>query len=214
VVTNGWRVEPTPEHLFSPTASRNSTETFVTSIISLKPQPRICKLGLGERYGLPTFDYESTNPLPFIMSFGTNTGFGFGQSNNQTSGTGFAGFGSNNATNTGMSHSPLTQFTSTWSRNWPFVLRGLGSDRWKSSSNGSLGECRIWHKYKQHWFWKHRDDSKPLQHQRIRLKYWRYVGSSRSLASIICWPTLSRGFSLPISVNSLSSLSRYNLRCF
>jgi hypothetical protein len=134
------------------------------------------------------------------MSFGTNTGFGFGQSNNQSSGTGFGGFGSNNATNTGMSHPPLTICTSTWSRPRSFVLYGLASDCSKSSSNISLGECRIWHKHNQYWLWKHHDIIKSFQHQRIRLKYWRYVGSSSSFASITCWPTRSRGRSHPISV--------------
>lgn len=114
------------------------------------------------------------------MAFATNTGFGFGQSNNQSSGTGFGGFGSSNTTNTGMSHFPSMNLTSTWSGVHAFVLRCLASDRTKSSSNVVSGECRIWHKHKQYWLWKHCSNNKPFQ--RIRVKHWRYVGLSRSIA--------------------------------
>lgn len=148
------------------------------------------------------------------MSFGSTTGFGFGQSNNQSSGTGFGGFGNNTAaTNTGMLHSPLTICASTWSPTGFFVQRGLASGYSKSSSNTSLRQCRIWRQHKQYWLWKHDCFLKPFQHQRIRHKYGRYVGRSRNLASIMCWPPcLSQGCLPLVSLHLVSSLLRYTLK--
>lgn len=143
------------------------------------------------------------------MAFGTNTGFGFGQSNNQTSGTGFGGFGSSNTTNTGMSHFISMNFTSTWSGVHTFVLRCLASDRTKSSSNMGSGECRIWHKHKQYWLWKHCSNNKPFQ--RIRVKHWRYVGLSRSIAYRLLANVAPRTFPcFPVTPRKLISMDKRN----